>query len=243
MRAPIREIFCSVQGEGPYVGVRQAFLRFEGCNLSCPYCDTPQGTPPETCRIEVTPGRGDFRTLRNPLPPRDVEEAVLPYRGLHSLALTGGEPLLHSSFIRELKLPIDLYLESNMTLPDGAREVREKVRYVAGDVKGRECFPSAPAYEEALDRTLECFRILRKGPRRDCFAKVVLPGGFRVEAIAEALGEIERYVSSIVLQPVTPRGKNDSPSPGALLSLQERLLEGGRRVRIIPQTHKAWGAL
>ncbi|HML25965.1 MAG TPA: 7-carboxy-7-deazaguanine synthase QueE, partial [Methanomethylovorans sp.] len=32
MEAPITEIFCSVQGEGPYVGNRQLFLRFAGCN-------------------------------------------------------------------------------------------------------------------------------------------------------------------------------------------------------------------
>ncbi|MCL5059022.1 MAG: 7-carboxy-7-deazaguanine synthase QueE, partial [Actinobacteria bacterium] len=40
MKAAVREIFSSVQGEGPYVGTRQIFIRFDGCNLSCRYCDT-----------------------------------------------------------------------------------------------------------------------------------------------------------------------------------------------------------
>ena len=36
----IREIFESIQGEGPYIGYKQLFVRFCGCNLHCGYCDT-----------------------------------------------------------------------------------------------------------------------------------------------------------------------------------------------------------
>jgi organic radical activating enzyme len=39
-RAKIKEIFTSIQGEGPYIGVKQLFVRFCGCNLMCEYCDT-----------------------------------------------------------------------------------------------------------------------------------------------------------------------------------------------------------
>ena len=39
----IKEIFESIQGEGPFVGVNQLFLRFCGCNLNCNYCDTDFG--------------------------------------------------------------------------------------------------------------------------------------------------------------------------------------------------------
>ena len=38
--ANIKEIFLSIQGEGPYIGYRQVFIRFCGCNLDCQYCDT-----------------------------------------------------------------------------------------------------------------------------------------------------------------------------------------------------------
>ena len=38
--AKISEIFDSIQGEGPYVGCRQIFIRFCGCNILCDYCDT-----------------------------------------------------------------------------------------------------------------------------------------------------------------------------------------------------------
>ncbi|RYD04476.1 hypothetical protein N752_13975 [Desulforamulus aquiferis] len=33
--ANIQEIFSSIQGEGPYVGCRQIFIRFTGCNWQC----------------------------------------------------------------------------------------------------------------------------------------------------------------------------------------------------------------
>ena len=33
------EIFDSMQGEGEYMGIMCTFVRFAGCNLSCPFCD------------------------------------------------------------------------------------------------------------------------------------------------------------------------------------------------------------
>ncbi len=43
----INEIFYSLQGEGFHTGTPAVFLRFSGCNLRCPFCDTKheQGTP------------------------------------------------------------------------------------------------------------------------------------------------------------------------------------------------------
>lgn len=36
----IKEIFYSLQGEGAYTGRPAVFVRFSGCNLACPFCDT-----------------------------------------------------------------------------------------------------------------------------------------------------------------------------------------------------------
>ena len=36
----VNEIFYSIQGEGFYSGTPAIFIRFSGCNLRCPFCDT-----------------------------------------------------------------------------------------------------------------------------------------------------------------------------------------------------------
>lgn len=36
----VREIFDTIQGEGPFTGVPAVFIRLAGCNLRCHFCDT-----------------------------------------------------------------------------------------------------------------------------------------------------------------------------------------------------------
>lgn len=40
MKYKINEIFYSLQGEGAHSGMPAVFVRFSGCNLKCPFCDT-----------------------------------------------------------------------------------------------------------------------------------------------------------------------------------------------------------
>ncbi|MCZ7372375.1 MAG: 7-carboxy-7-deazaguanine synthase QueE, partial [Candidatus Methanoperedens sp.] len=75
MDAQISEIFNSIQGEGPYVGVRQVFVRFQKCQLHCAYCDTPRKIT-GTGRIERTAGKGDFYSVRNPIDKDEVEGII-----------------------------------------------------------------------------------------------------------------------------------------------------------------------
>ncbi len=238
MHASVSEVFCSVQGEGPYVGRRQAFVRFTGCNLKCNYCDTHVGVT-NVCNFEKIPGSGVFQKVDNPITSERLKELVCSYSGLHSVSLTGGEPLLHADIISSLDIGIPLYLESNMTLPNMARKIKDRFSYVSGDVK---ILPYSLLEEPDLhlENTIECFRVLRTTKHRDCFCKIVVTKDTQIDDIEGVIGAISGYISCLILQPVTQ--KNMQPETGYLLSMQQSLLDHVD-TRIIPQTHKMWGCL
>ena len=74
----VNEIFYSIQGEGAFAGTPAVFVRFSGCNLACPWCDTDHSHAEEmTCdELEET-----------------VRELLAGHDGA-IVVLTGGEPAL-----------------------------------------------------------------------------------------------------------------------------------------------------
>lgn len=50
----INEIFYSLQGEGYFTGTPSVFIRFSGCNLQCPFCDTVHKDGVEMSIEEIT---------------------------------------------------------------------------------------------------------------------------------------------------------------------------------------------
>lgn len=247
--APIKEVFCSVQGEGPYVGVRQAFVRFSGCNLNCDYCDTDFEAV-ETCNYERIAGSGVFENFPNPVSIEELQKMLQPFRKLHSISLTGGEPLLHADFIKKLDIPVPLYLESNMTLPEQAKKLSEKVRYVSGDFKLPDAILKASSSKRELhiENTVECFKLLKKNSSRDCFCKIVVGENTDFETLLLATEAISPYISCLILQPETLTRKlagtvqYTQRTIRKILELQEKLLEL-TDTRVIPQTHRMWGCL
>ncbi len=226
MRAEISEIFESIQGEGILVGVRQVFVRFARCNLACIYCDTAKNS--EFCRDYI-----HNRTLRNPISAEYVSNLIKSAK-VHSVSFTGGEPLLYADFIRNVEKTKPFYLETNMTLPDEAKKVKDVVDFVAGDFKVREALPNRN-YDEIVERTVRCFKILRNCRRRQTFCKIVLPNDFDFDEVVSNAESIKDYVECFVLQPVFGQ-KNIK----ILLDLQKKLMDI-KDTRIIPQVHKYLG--
>ena len=73
------EIFKSIDGEGIRAGFPVTFIRLEGCNLRCSYCDT-----------KYSYEKAQFTEMT----PHKIYDTV--YRlGCKRVTLTGGEPLIH----------------------------------------------------------------------------------------------------------------------------------------------------
>lgn len=72
----VNEIFYSIQGEGAYAGCLAIFVRFSGCNLKCPFCDTDFKKYTEMDEYEI------------------VLEVMKQSSSCKFVVLTGGEPTL-----------------------------------------------------------------------------------------------------------------------------------------------------
>lgn len=75
-RMRINEIFYSLQGEGVWTGRPAVFVRFSGCNLKCPFCDTDFDEYEEVTEEEI------------------ADEVERIGNGCGFVVLTGGEPTL-----------------------------------------------------------------------------------------------------------------------------------------------------
>jgi len=78
MKVKINELFYSIQGEGRYAGRPTFFVRFQGCNLRCLYCDT---------KYAQDLGGGKELTIK------EIVERVSE-SGASRVCITGGEPMI-----------------------------------------------------------------------------------------------------------------------------------------------------
>ncbi|GAB6181008.1 7-carboxy-7-deazaguanine synthase QueE [Desulfotomaculum defluvii] len=240
------EVFSSVQGEGPYVGNRQVFIRFVGCNWQCAFCDTQTDIKPKYFLLEKTPGLRDFLKLENPVEPAMMGELIKDYYNLerhHSISLTGGEPLLHTEYIKQLVPHIQgtrrgIFLETNGTLPDKLASVINIIDIISMDIK----LHSSTRENTPWERHKE---FLKVASQKDVYVKLVVSSDTTFSELEQAIQIIKNIDQSIelVLQPVTPKGGILPPSNNYILSIQELALKTLKNVRIVPQTHLMMGHL
>lgn len=238
MQRNIIEIFSSVQGEGKYVGCRQVFVRFEGCNLACRYCDTENapGAHPH-CRIERQAGSQSFYERENPLTPMQAAEEInrlLAETPHQAVSFTGGEPLLQAKFIHALRplLAVPFFLETNGTCVPQLEEIIEDVDIISMDIKLPSVL-SRPVWEEHR-------RFLAVARRKDLYLKMVLSAETTREEFEAAIRLIGACAPDtlLVLQPVTPFGGCVAIAPERMLAAQSFAAKRLRDVRVIPQTHR-----
>jgi len=257
-KAPLIEIFHSVQGEGRFVGVPMAFVRLATCPLRCLYCDTPNSyeAPP---RVPVRTG---VRELHEPNPVaadraaelvRQVVAASEPGARQSRVSVTGGEPLVFPEWVREFGRQVRgkglrVHLETAAVHPDALQKCVDQLDHLSADYKLPETL-GAPAKAEfalppgqgfgALHRRC-CEIALQRGASVD--VKIVLTDKTGDAAVECALADLApvREKILLVLQPVTPFGA--VAKTVARLDLMRYLAmaqRAGFDARVLPQVHKS----
>ena len=92
----VNEFFVTLQGEASFAGTPAVFVRFQGCPVACPWCDTQYAARLDGATL-------DFAAVRAKQGPgagyADVEPgallAAIREAGPRHVVLTGGEPCRH----------------------------------------------------------------------------------------------------------------------------------------------------
>jgi len=258
--AYLSEIFSSIQGEGTWIGLRQIFLRFMGCDLRCNWCDTPDSlTIKKKSSISIRESSllsSSEKLLRNPVSLEQAIKIILDFdknNDHHSLSLTGGEPLLQNQFIRALLLELKLkfkessrrklkiFLETGGHLPQKLKTVVDLVDFVSFDLK----VPSSTQEKKLWEEHQGFIEILEQ-KKVSSVAKIVITSKTDFGELVYAFKLVKKKKNlGLILQPVNnTKSFQDSEKLGEKLdSYQKEAIKllGPEKVRIIPQTHKILG--
>lgn len=239
--APLVEIFSSLQGEGVLAGYRQIFVRFPGCNLDCSFCDTQLEAQP-VCRVESTPGSGQFQELAQPVTLETLLGIITRWckqlpNAHHSISITGGEPMLHADLLArwlpELNILLPIHLETNGTLPEALPRLIEHLDVISMDIK----LPSSAATPE-LWQEHKCF--LEIALERDVSVKVIVGELTTEQELLKAcklVAEVDDEIPFII-QPVTGPDGRVAVAPERLMQFQAVAAKKLCDVRVLPQMHR-----
>lgn len=221
MKAKITEIFHSLQGEGIYLGDPTTFVRLAGCNLDCYYCDTPQAKD-EDKAIEM-----------------NTSEALAKINAITQpgqfVSFTGGEPLLQADFISAIipalkEQKIQIYLETNGTLPRGLVPLISGIDIVSMDIK-----PPSACGKDLWDVQKAFLEIAKD----KVFVKMVICDNTvpeEVERSAKMIAEVDKKII-LVLQPAEGTSIPDMQMVRRYQGIAGQFLS---HVSIIRQMHKVW---
>lgn len=212
----IKEIFESIQGEGRYVGVNQLFIRFTKCNLNCKYCDT------------------DFKTDLKEYSVENLIKEIEKYKNIHSISLTGGEPLLEIEFLKEFlpKTNKKIYLETNGTLYKNLGEIINYTDIISMDIK----LSSTTNMKGMFDIHEEFIKIAVEN-KKEIFAKVVFDEKITTDEIIKTIQLTKKYNIEIILQPKMD-GDYLKISTDFINKTFYKFVQEYKNVRLIPQVHK-----
>lgn len=221
MKGKIAEVFESIQGEGIYLGERQIFVRFFGCNLNCKFCDT---------KLDY------FREYE----PQELFGEIKKYFDKqHSISFTGGEPLLQKDFLKEIMRLTSAggfknYLETNGTLPQELDAVIDYTDIVAMDLK----LPTSTGMKDFWE---DHSRFLEIASRKDTFLKAIICDSTREEDFLAGINLVKGLNKALTLV-LQPDSNSDYAQIEAKLeNFKNICIKNNIAACIIPQAHKMIG--
>lgn len=218
-KVKIKEIFASIQGEGPVVGYKQLFIRFCSCNLKCQYCDT------DFDELEAT------EYLPNEL--FEYIQKNFDLNSIHSISLTGGEPLLSVEFLKEflplIKNKTKIYLETNATLAQNLIPLKNYIDIISADIKLKS--------STGLDTITLHRNFFEQSKGIETFAKIVFDENITSEEIDNCTNLANTYNIELVLQPKMIDDKM-SVTSDFCNEILDKFITKHKNTRLIPQVHK-----
>lgn len=231
------ELFPTLCGEGSEIGIPALFLRTQGCNIGCTYCDTRKSWPA---------GGDDWSPKEVLRRVREMAKAELA--NIRRVFITGGEPIEQPDLLEVIRTldeaNFDVLLQS--AAPNWSQAyLWPGLKLLSIDVKG----PAAKLTPEAQARHLEA--VLAVNEKANCdevqFKFLVEPIGYgpNWNFFTEMLPRIPPSHRTIVVGPVGPAGPTVSNASGyfhGLKAISQRLMRVGRwDVRLSFQAHKLMG--
>ncbi len=228
MKINISEVFYSTQGEGKYIGTAQVFIRLSQCPFNCPYCDTDIQ---DKEYFEI-----NNKQYNNPVSAEELSEIVLKEFGagnnFHSYSITGGEPLIHYEFVKELagifknKSKAKLFLETSGLITKYFKELDYIFDIMSIDIKTHS--------EKVLTNLPVLLKALSSLKHSDYYLKLLLPEDNAKEIIDYTAHKLHKYnIKNIIIQPVDSIITKDT-----IDYLYNMYYSKNIEARIIPQTHK-----
>lgn len=242
--ARVHEVFASIQGEGPWVGERQIFVRFSGCDIRCRYCDTGEASVHTTkdqispyCSVQIGIESLDRESVPNPLSSSQLStyctRLIAPGPSRPTISLTGGEPLLQIDFLEEWLTEVGsrfrIYLETSGIQYEHMRRIRDLVDVVSLDFKLPSATGLRPFWKEH-----DAFLSAAKG--KMLYVKAVVTNDTTMEDLMAAAHVLSRFDSRTIFV-LQPAGAPFSPASPLLVAMQTAALGLLEEVRVIPQVH------
>ncbi|MFO7736324.1 MAG: 4Fe-4S cluster-binding domain-containing protein [bacterium] len=209
----ISELFSSIQGEGSFAGLPAFFIRFSGCNLSCPYCDTKGSR----CLKD-----GAIMTPEEIISTKD-------FSFFSDICISGGEPMCQSDALCSLLEAIPdekrVSIETNGSF--SLEKLREKFPdvYLSVDWK----LPSSGSDSFKMEN-LNCI-----APRG--WLKLVVSDDKDLNFIEKNKTELSKFSGKIFISPVSRSSKKQFKKISDFVIEKQNIM----RLRIQFQLHKIMG--